>query len=139
MCRSGNGNANPKKRKAVVKQLEESEESDEEADGLWLVEEVGGTHKLYQPPIKVPICVDGVSLCMELDTGASVSIVSETQYKQWWPGRSLDPSQIQLQTYSQEPLAVVGSLNVSVEYEDQKVTQSLVVAKGSGPMLFGRN
>ena len=62
--------------------MEESEKSDAEADDLWLVEEVGGIYKLYQPPIKVPVCVDGVKVCMELDTGASVSIVSETQYKQ---------------------------------------------------------
>ena len=57
--------------------------------------------------------------------------MSETQYKQLWLGRSLDTSQIRLQTYSKEPLVVVGSLNVIVEYEAQKVTLSLVVVQGS--------
>ena len=78
MCRSASGNPNPNKTprsdKAGVKQVEESET---EADRL---KQVGGIHKLYQPPIKVPVLVDGVNVCMELDTGTSVSIVSETQY-----------------------------------------------------------
>ena len=58
-------------------------------------------------------------MCMELDTGASVSIVSEAQYKQWWPGRSLDSSPIKLQTYSKQPL---GSLRVVVDYEGHGAT-----------------
>ena len=141
MCRSANaGSSNTSgTAPAGVKQVGESEDSESKADDLWLVEEVGGIHKLYQPPIKVPVCVDGVNVCMELDTGASVSIVSETQYKQWWPGRSLDSSPIRLQTYSKQPLTVVGSLSVVVEYESQKVTLPLVVVEGSGPMLMGRN
>ena len=132
MCRSTSRNPNPsnthrsdKKHNTGVRQVEESEESKAEVDGLWLVEEVGAIHRLSQPPIKVPVHIDGVDVCMELDTGTSVSIVSETQYKQLWPGRSLDTSQIRLQTYSREPLVVVGSLNVIVEYEAQKVTLPL--------------
>lgn len=76
---------------------------------------------------------------MELDTGASVSLVSESQYKQLWPGRSLDPSDINLQTYSKEPLVVMGSFDVEVVYDNKKVTLPLVVVQGNGPLLFGRN
>ena len=64
-----------------------------------MVAEVGEVNKLYQTPIQVPVSVDGVSVQMELDTGASVSIVSESLYKQYWPGRSLHNSTIKLQTY----------------------------------------
>ena len=91
-------------------------------------------NRVCQPPI------DGVDVCMELDTGgASVSLVSETQYKQLWSGRSLDRSDIRLQTYSKEPLVVIGSFDVIVEYEGQKVTLPLIVVKGNGLMFFGRN
>ena len=146
MCRSAGGHSNPKKvprsdrqkkrkAKAGVRQVEESEESEAEGS-LWLVEEV---NRVCQPPISVSVSVDGVDVCMELDTGASVSLVSETQYKQLWSGRSLDRSDIRLQTYSKEPLVVIGSFDVIVEYEGQKVTLPLIVVKGSGPMLFGRN
>ena len=66
MCRSADaGSSNPSgtapTRRAGVKQVRESEDSESEADDLWLVEQVGGIHKLYQPPIKVPVCVDGVN------------------------------------------------------------------------------
>ena len=66
-----------KKHKAGVKQVEESEESETEADCLWLEELVEGIHKVYQPPIKVPVLVDGMNVCMELDTGTSVALLSE--------------------------------------------------------------
>ena len=122
-----------------MRHMEESEESDLEnmENLLTMVREVGEVNKLYQPPIKVPVSVGGVQVSMELDTGASVSIVSEDLYKQYWPGRSLDSSTIKLQTYSKQPLVVVGSFNVPVEYGSQKATLPLVVVKGNGPMLFG--
>ena len=76
---------------------------------------------------------------MEVDTGASVSIMSEGQYKQLWPGRSLRVSAIRLETYSKQSLVVLGSLEVQVAYESQVETLPLVVVKGEGPTLFGRN
>ena len=102
-------------RRRVVRRLESEESSSELEDFLGLVTEVGEINRLHQPPIKVPVRGDSVQVQMELDTGASVSIVSENQYKQIWPGRSLDKSTIRLQTYSKEPLIVVGSLVVQVE------------------------
>ena len=124
-----------------MRHIEGSEESDLEnmENLLTMVREVGEVKKLYQPPIKVPVSVGGVQVSMELDTGASVSIVSEDLYKQYWPGRSLDSSTIKLQTYSKQLLVIVGSFNVPVEYGSQKATLPLVVVKGNGPMLFGRN
>jgi len=71
-----------------------------------------------------------------------MSIMCETQYKQpLWPGRSLSPSEIKLQTYSKKNLVVhvVGSQDVQVCYENQKVTLPLVIVRGNGPTLFGRN
>ena len=145
MCRAAKGRPNPKKfprhdkykKRAGINQARESGESDDE-DFLLMVEEVGGIHRIYQPPIKVPVSIEGTTVCMELDTGASVSLVSESQYKQLWPGRSLDPSDINLQTYSKEPLVVMGSFDVEVVYDNKKVTLPLVV-QGNGPLLFGRN
>ena len=40
---------------------------------------VGGS---AMPPIKVPLLVDNVLLEMELDTGAAITIISETKYKE---------------------------------------------------------
>ncbi len=140
------GHPNPKKfsqrdknkKRAGINKARDSEESEDE-DFLLMVEEVGGIHRIYQPLIKVPVSKEGTTVCMEIDTGASVSLVPESGYKQLWPGRRLDPSDINLQTYSREPLVVLGSFDVAVVYNNKNLTLPLVVVKGNGPLLFGRN
>ena len=76
---------------------------------------------------------------MEVDTGASVSIMAEAMYRQLWPGRGLSATPIKLQTYSREPIKVVGSVDVQVCYANQTAPLTLVVVKGEGPTLLGRN
>jgi len=38
--------------------------------------------------------VDEQVVYMEVDTGASTTIMSEVCYHKWWPGRSLQPSRV---------------------------------------------
>ena len=76
---------------------------------------------------------------MEVDTGASVSIMAEATYHKLCPGRGLSTTHIRLQTYSKEPITVVGSVNVQVSYDGQTAQLPLVVVKGDGPTLLGRN
>ena len=65
--------------------------------------------------------LDGKEVSMELDTGASVSLMSGNLYHKLWPGRGLDSTTLRLQTYSCESLEVVGSTTVQVQYESQTV------------------
>ena len=55
-----------------------------------------------QPPIKEHVEVDKCSIPMEVDTCASVSIMSETMYHKLWPRRGLSTTTVRLQTYSKE-------------------------------------
>ena len=48
----------------------------------------------HTPPIKVHVEVEKVSIPMEVDTGASVSIMSENRYHKFWPRRGLSTSAI---------------------------------------------
>ena len=64
------------------------------------------------PPIKVHVEINNCSVPMEVDTGASVSIMSETLYHKLWPRRGLKETTIRLQTYSKEPIPVVGATQV---------------------------
>ena len=82
--------------------------------------------------------LDGKPLCMEVDTGAAVSLVSERTYRSLFPERCLQPSKACLHTYSGE-LITVGQTEVEVCYEEQRVTVPLLVVKGGGPILFGRD
>ena len=41
---------------------------------------------------------------MQIDTGVSMSIMSEATYRKIWPTRELEVSDVKLQTYSKEPM-----------------------------------
>ena len=53
-----------------------------------------------------------------------------------WPRGSLSTTHIRFQTYSKEPIIVVGSTDVQVSYENQNAQLPLVVVKGAGPTLL---
>ena len=91
------------------------------------------------PPIQVHVEVDSHSIPMEVDTGATVLIMVETTYHKLWPRRSLNTTNIRLQTYSKEPIPVLGTTEVLVCYEGQTAQLPLVVVKGDGLTLLGRD
>ena len=76
---------------------------------------------------------------MELDTGASVLVMSESEWKETFSQHKLQPSNVQLKTYSVEPLNVMGQLQVQVECNDQHSKLPIQIVEGNGPMLLGQN
>ena len=90
-------------------------------------------------PIVVSVRINSKSVNMELDTGAAVSLISQDTYHQHWPQLELEESNTQLKTYSGEFLETLGRVNVDVCYGEQQMTLPLVIVKGKGPSLFGRN
>ena len=76
---------------------------------------------------------------MQVDTGASLSLMSETTFREHWPQRSLSSTQVRLCSYSGEAIPVLGSVDVNVTYKSQSVTVPLIVVKGSGLTLMGHN
>ena len=84
--------------------------------------------------------MDSVELVMEVDTGASVSMISEETCDNLRPNGkkpSLLQSDVTLLIYSGEQLAIKGILWVDVQYKDQNAQLQLVVATGKGPSLLG--
>ena len=55
--------------------------------------------KINNEPIQLQVYIDGVLVTMELDTGAAVSIVSESTFRRLWSGKVLERSGIRLCTY----------------------------------------
>ena len=76
---------------------------------------------------------------MEIDTGASLSIMSAQEFLNLWPERSVVATDVTLHSYSGECIPVVGSVDVCVSYKGQKITLPLVIVRGVGPSLLGRN
>ena len=78
-----------------VGRMGESEESDKDDEqGLQALYHLRTRVAATTPPITVQVKLD-----MEVDTGASLSLMSESTYKRICPGRMLEPSHVQLQTY----------------------------------------
>ena len=94
------------------------------------------------PPILVTLQLNGQDLTMELNTGATLSIVSEKTYQSLFFSQAppqLKPSTAQLKTYTGEVLRILGEITVTVCYKDQKSDLSLLVVAGNGPSLLGRD
>jgi len=90
-------------------------------------------------PLMVKVEIDGQPVQMELDTGAAYSIMSETAFWELWPEGELETSKVKLKSYSGASIPVIGSKEILVHYQDQVAKVALIVVKGAGSSLFGRN
>ena len=101
------------------------------------------TTQQHKPgPLLVKVMVHDQELQMEVDTGASTSIISEATYCRLWSERNapqVEPTTLSLQTYTGESLQVVGMTKVKVQLDDQVDELPLVVVSGKGPSLLGRD
>ena len=83
--------------------------------------------------------VNGKELRMEIDTGASVSIISEETLRECFEDIPIEDTSSTLRTYTGEIMPTMGTAHVEVEYEGQQERLPLLVVAGSGPTLLGRN
>ena len=89
-------------------------------------------------PIVITMQVNNATLPMELDTGASLSLISEATYKAL-SLPALSHTDIILSTYTGEKISPLGCIDVKVMYQSQEATLPLLVVAGEGPNLIGRN
>ena len=89
-------------------------------------------------PIVITVQVNNATLPMELDTGASLSLISEATYKAL-SLPALSHTDIILSTYTGEKISPLGCIDVKVMYQSQEATLPLLVVAGEGPNLIGRN
>ena len=93
-------------------------------------------------PVRVTVLLNKAEAVMEIDTGASISLISDVTYRALWSDDmrpSLRPSTVKVQTYTGDHLSVVGEPRVTVEYGDQSKELRLLVVHGNGPSLLGRD
>ena len=88
-------------------------------------------------PITVQMELNGQCVSMELDTGASVSLMSHSTQQRLFPEERLEKSEVRLTTYTAEPISVLGVMNVRVRYGDYCGMHPLYVVPGDGPSLLG--
>ena len=111
--------------------------SEEESEDYSLFKVTGNASN---KPLLASVLVNGVSVEMEIDTGASVSLMGEDTYRLVQdPEKPLQRSTAKLHTYTGEPIKVLGSTEVLVQHNSQSMTLPLIVMKGKGSPLLGRN
>ena len=79
---------------------------------------------------------------MEIDTGASVSLMSKTVFDKLQSLvtlPALKTEQIKLCTYTGEEINVLGSTTVTAQSGDHSTTLHLLIVEGDGPSLIGRD
>ena len=93
-------------------------------------------------PITAEVNLNGLDTSMVVDTGASKSIISESTYSQLTETNSnlrLSKPSVTLTTYTGESLELLGEITVNVRYGSQQLELPLLVTRGSGPDLMGRD
>ena len=74
-----------------------------------------------------------------MDTGAAVSVISEETYKELFSNLALKKAPVCLKTFTGEQIPILGEIAVDVCYQKQRHQLSLIVVKGKGHNLFGRD
>ena len=79
---------------------------------------------------------------MEIDTGESVPVVTNTEYKRLWSPKSRPPlhvARIKLKTYTGEMIKIYGPFEVVVNHQGEKKRLLLVIVEYEGPNLLRRD
>ena len=122
-----------KKNLQTLTMTEQTELDSDSSDHMYNLLSIGSQ---AGTPIQVNLTVNQKPLTMELDTGASYSLISEQMYKAAWleGAPSVEQLTVKLHTYADEQV-VVGLITVTVCYNAQ--VAELLIVKGEGPSLFG--
>ncbi|KAL1426842.1 hypothetical protein MTO96_017922 [Rhipicephalus appendiculatus] len=101
---------------------------------MWQVE-----YATPPPPFTVTVEVCGKPLRMEVDTGASVSVMAKSRLLQLLPSVPVQPSQVFLRSYSGKLNKVQGKADVHVKFHDKEADLPIFLAGDGSPTLLGRN
>ena len=113
---------------------DEEEEAPDEEEVLFNLDSNKSAKAIILEPL-----VEGKHLQMELDTGASVSVIPQKFWEEKFSEVKLETSTMVLKTYTGEALQVLGEAAVKVQYGKQEAKLPVVVVSGNGPALLGRN
>lgn len=115
----------------------DAEEQDDAAYGLYAIHD---DHN-YKP-ITVEVALNNVPVTMEVDTGASVSVISHPTYlkiQEQVQVAPLQPSSVKLKSYTGDAIPVLGTAALQARYNTQQVDVVVQVVSGDGPNLLGRD
>lgn len=115
--------------------------SEEEEDGELEIVELFTMYTAEEKKngIYVRMELAGKPVSMQLDTGASVTILPEKVHRESLEQFPLQPAAVRLSSYTGNRIPVLGKIQVPVKYEGNEWTLPLLIVKGEKTALQGRN
>ena len=138
VCRSGRQQKPAKgpRRRANVVEVDTTEAKPPPVDPISTLHQVSGRSP---SPYKVVLQIEGKPVEMEVNTGASVSIMSKESWLALFPKIPLARTSMSLRTYTAQTISVEGQADVAVQYGTFAGTLRMYVVKEKGPTLLGRD
>ena len=136
VCRS-RGPTGGQKRSRGTHHIEHDEEDSAEDPTYTLF-----TVRDASAPIYKELLINNVPIRMEVDTGASVSVLTQASYQKIRECTHIEPLQqscVRLKTYTGESISVLGQVHVKVSCGQSNYQMVAQVVEGEGPDLLGRN
>lgn len=96
-----------------VHYMEDNSDSESSNSGLYQVITTGG-----DGPWLCDVTVEETKLRMQLDTGSSISAISEKIFNDYFSHLKLEPSTLQITVFSGHKLSPLGEIHVNVRYND---------------------
>ena len=129
---SGRAKGNKKQPTHLVDEV--SGEEDVYAATMYHIRE-GRKSKAFQ--VSVELC--GEPHKLEIDTGATRTVLNEETYNTFSDKVELKSSKAVLSTYTGEKIPVLGEVLIPVKYQKQQYNLPAMVVKSPGPNLLGRD
>ncbi|XP_055680279.1 uncharacterized protein K02A2.6-like [Lutzomyia longipalpis] len=116
------------------KKVNAVEEPEESTEG-----ELASINLIGKAGYKVELQIEGRKICMEIDSGASNTVMCWDQWKTLKVPAKLKSSNLKLQTWLKRGVEIVGQAVVLVKLADKTVNLPLIITKSGGNSLLGRN
>ena len=91
-----------------------------------------------QDAMLVEVTLNDVNVSMELDTGASHSLINKGTYQRV-SARPLQHTNVNLKTYTGESISLLGTAPVLVKHGEKQEELMVYVVDGEGPNIMGRD
>lgn len=82
--------------------------------------------------------LDGQATNFEFDTGATVTSISEYEFKKILPNKEINKTELQLKTYTGEIIHPIGYATVNISYKNQENVGNIYILRGNVDAVFGR-
>ncbi|XP_041475767.1 uncharacterized protein K02A2.6-like [Lytechinus variegatus] len=126
--------------KSRTLQIETREEEEDENESYGLYSH--STKASKPPPIMTQLIVKGKPINFQVDTGSAVTLINEETWLSQWSDRErpkLSEPITRLRTYTEHLVDIIGECEVAVSKGSTEERLPLIVARGRGPNLMGRD